>query len=293
MFKNFDLLRLRLVCKDCKTDQFLLEDGADTVCTSCGLCVGSRLIDPDIEWRNFGDDDYEKSRVGAFSNVFDKVQLHTYIQDTPQAEYLIRAHAKCIDPVFNFPIELNNIAEIVFERLPISTIVRRAITTLIRCLTPDNMPRYHGIDPALVFGVFLYQSYKSFDKFKSFDHIATHLHLNVPRLKATLSHWTDYLHEQLQKFEQFNRSLILDDLGTSAAQLLELNPGDTDKLVKIIRIIQDSDVGHSGQVKTKVALALHLLLGNTFPLAKIADAVGSTVGPIIRIIEDWNTMVAL
>lgn len=79
-------LNLQLICRDCKeVPPNLVEEFAsgDTVCGSCGLVLGERIVDTRSEWRTFSNDDQntdDPSRVGDGPNeLLDGEQLHTTI----------------------------------------------------------------------------------------------------------------------------------------------------------------------------------------------------------------------
>jgi transcription initiation factor TFIIB len=80
-----------LICPDCKEDPpNLVEEfsSGDTVCSSCGLVVGDRIIDTRSEWRTFANDDHngdDPSRVGEVaSSLQDDEGLRTQV-DTKAA----------------------------------------------------------------------------------------------------------------------------------------------------------------------------------------------------------------
>ena len=80
-----------LICPDCKEDPpNLIEEfsSGDTVCTSCGIVVGDRIIDTRSEWRTFANDDHngdDPSRVGEVaSSLQDDEGLRTQV-DTKAA----------------------------------------------------------------------------------------------------------------------------------------------------------------------------------------------------------------
>ncbi|WP_020222911.1 transcription initiation factor IIB, partial [Halarchaeum acidiphilum] len=50
-------------CPEC--DGHLERDSQETICTECGLVVGTHRIDRGPEWRSFADDDRNRERVGA------------------------------------------------------------------------------------------------------------------------------------------------------------------------------------------------------------------------------------
>ncbi|KAI4154839.1 MAG: hypothetical protein LQ341_000279 [Variospora aurantia] len=79
-------LSMHLICKDCKEDPpNLVEDfsAGDTVCGSCGLVLGDRIVDTRSEWRTFTNDDQnndDPSRVGDGANpLLNGAQLQTTI----------------------------------------------------------------------------------------------------------------------------------------------------------------------------------------------------------------------
>ena len=79
-------LNLQLICRDCKeVPPNLVEEFAsgDTVCGSCGLVLGERIVDTRSEWRTFSNDDQgndDPSRVGDAPNeLMSGEQLHTTI----------------------------------------------------------------------------------------------------------------------------------------------------------------------------------------------------------------------
>ena len=81
-----DNLNLALICPDCKeVPANIIEEYSmgDTVCASCGLVLGERIIDTRSEWRTFSNDDQgneDPSRVGAGDNpLLNGSQLQTTI----------------------------------------------------------------------------------------------------------------------------------------------------------------------------------------------------------------------
>ena len=81
-----DNLNLQLICPDCKeVPANLIEEFSmgDTVCGSCGLVLGERIIDTRSEWRTFSNDDQgndDPSRVGDGANpLLNGSQLQTNI----------------------------------------------------------------------------------------------------------------------------------------------------------------------------------------------------------------------
>ena len=81
-----DNLNLQLICPHCKeVPANLVEEFSmgDTVCGSCGLVLGERIIDTRSEWRTFSNDDQgndDPSRVGDGANpLLNGSQLQTDI----------------------------------------------------------------------------------------------------------------------------------------------------------------------------------------------------------------------
>lgn len=79
-------LGMNLICKECKEDPpNIVEDfsAGDTVCGSCGLVLGDRIVDTRSEWRTFTNDDQnndDPSRVGDGANpLLNGAQLQTDI----------------------------------------------------------------------------------------------------------------------------------------------------------------------------------------------------------------------
>ena len=79
-------LSLNLMCRECKEDPpNIVEDfsAGDTVCGSCGLVLGDRIVDTRSEWRTFTNDDQnndDPSRVGDGANpLLNGAQLQTDI----------------------------------------------------------------------------------------------------------------------------------------------------------------------------------------------------------------------
>ncbi|KAL8738268.1 MAG: hypothetical protein Q9181_000903 [Wetmoreana brouardii] len=79
-------LTMHLICKDCKEEPpNIVEDFAagDTICGSCGLVLGDRIVDTRSEWRTFTNDDQnndDPSRVGDGANpLLNGAQLQTDI----------------------------------------------------------------------------------------------------------------------------------------------------------------------------------------------------------------------
>ena len=77
---------MQLMCKDCKEDPpNIYEDfsAGDTICASCGLVLGDRIVDTRSEWRTFTNDDQnndDPSRVGDAANpLLNGSQLQTEI----------------------------------------------------------------------------------------------------------------------------------------------------------------------------------------------------------------------
>ncbi|KAI4277833.1 MAG: hypothetical protein LQ337_001469 [Flavoplaca oasis] len=79
-------LNLNLMCRECKEDPpNIVEDfsAGDTICGSCGLVLGDRIVDTRSEWRTFTNDDQnndDPSRVGDGANpLLNGAQLQTDI----------------------------------------------------------------------------------------------------------------------------------------------------------------------------------------------------------------------
>lgn len=79
-------LNVVLICRDCKETPPNLVDNhssGDTICGSCGLVLGERIIDTRSEWRTFSNDDQagdDPSRVGDGGNpLLNGSQLSTTI----------------------------------------------------------------------------------------------------------------------------------------------------------------------------------------------------------------------
>lgn len=97
-------LNLQMMCPDCQeyppniVEEF--SDG-DSVCGSCGLVLGDRIIDTRSEWRTFANDESggdDPSRVGSAANpLLNGSQLETSISfgdGGQRSRELNRAHAK-------------------------------------------------------------------------------------------------------------------------------------------------------------------------------------------------------
>lgn len=97
-------LNVHMICKDCKeVPPNLIESfsSGDTVCGSCGLVLGERIIDTRSEWRTFSNDDQagdDPSRVGDGGNpLLNGSQLQTtisYGDGSPKNRELARAQSK-------------------------------------------------------------------------------------------------------------------------------------------------------------------------------------------------------
>jgi len=67
-------LNVKMICKECREDPPNLVENfsaGDTICGSCGLVLGERLVDTRSEWRTFSNDDQgndDPSRVGEAAN---------------------------------------------------------------------------------------------------------------------------------------------------------------------------------------------------------------------------------
>lgn len=102
---------MTLICKECKEyPANIIEDGStgDTICESCGLVLGERMIDTRPEWRTFdGDDDsgVDPNRCGdAASSLLEGSQLDTAIAFLPSSAAgrgLARAHKKNLQNATN------------------------------------------------------------------------------------------------------------------------------------------------------------------------------------------------
>lgn len=100
-----------LICKECKEyPANIIEDGCtgDTICGSCGLVLGERMIDTRPEWRTFaGDDDsgVDPNRCGdAASSLLEGNQLDTAIAFSPglaTGRELARAHKRTLHNTTN------------------------------------------------------------------------------------------------------------------------------------------------------------------------------------------------
>ena len=96
-------LSIQMKCPDCKEDPpNVVEEfsSGDTVCASCGLVLGERIIDTRSEWRTFSNDDQgndDPSRVGDAPNaLLNGSQLQTSISfgDGIKSRELARAQNK-------------------------------------------------------------------------------------------------------------------------------------------------------------------------------------------------------
>ncbi|KAI9686449.1 MAG: transcription initiation factor IIB [Bogoriella megaspora] len=100
-------LNIHLICPDCReVPPNLTEDftAGDTICATCGLVLGSRIVDTRSEWRTFANDDQgndDPSRVGEAANpLLEGAQLDTAISfngGSAAARDLTRAQAKNIN----------------------------------------------------------------------------------------------------------------------------------------------------------------------------------------------------
>lgn len=79
-------LNMHMICRECKEfPPKLIEEfsSGDTVCGSCGLVLGDRIVDTRSEWRTFSNDDQgndDPSRVGDGANpLLNGSQLQTSI----------------------------------------------------------------------------------------------------------------------------------------------------------------------------------------------------------------------
>lgn len=97
-------LNVRIMCPDCQEwPPNIVEEfsSGDSVCGSCGLVLGDRIIDTRSEWRTFANDESgsdDPSRVGSAANpLFGGSQLETSISfgdGGQRSRELNRAHAK-------------------------------------------------------------------------------------------------------------------------------------------------------------------------------------------------------
>jgi len=103
-------LSIKTKCPDCKEDPpNLVEEfsSGDTVCASCGLVLGERIIDTRSEWRTFSNDDQgndDPSRVGEAPNtLLNGSNLQTTISfgDGIKSRELARAQSKSTDTKSN------------------------------------------------------------------------------------------------------------------------------------------------------------------------------------------------
>ena len=100
-------LNIHLICPECReVPPNLAEDfiAGDTICASCGLVLGSRIVDTRSEWRTFANDDQgndDPSRVGEAANpLLNGEQLETSISfktGGAAARDLTRAQNKTIN----------------------------------------------------------------------------------------------------------------------------------------------------------------------------------------------------
>lgn len=98
-------LTIQAKCPECKEDPpNVIEEfsSGDTVCASCGLVIGERIIDTRSEWRTFSNDDQgsdDPSRVGEAANpLLNGSQLQTTISfgDGIKSRELARAQSKAV-----------------------------------------------------------------------------------------------------------------------------------------------------------------------------------------------------
>lgn len=97
-------LNVHMVCPECQEfPPNLVENfsAGDTICGSCGLVLGDRMVDTRSEWRTFANDENgsdDPSRVGAAADpLLDGAQLETTIawgDGGARARDLARAHSK-------------------------------------------------------------------------------------------------------------------------------------------------------------------------------------------------------
>lgn len=98
-----DNMTVELMCPDCREwPPHIIDDftSGETVCTSCGLVLGDRIIDTRSEWRTFANEESgndDPSRVGAAANpLLNGAQLETSISfgEGHNSRELNRAHAR-------------------------------------------------------------------------------------------------------------------------------------------------------------------------------------------------------
>lgn len=291
---SFDRLRVELVCKTCNTDQALVEHEGFTVCHQCGLCIGSRLIDNKQEWRQFEDDSYDKSRVGGFyydGSGQPQPPLHTYIEKTPGSGALLRAQFHCTNQSKFTQMKdfLMKTSDTFFCHVHFPSLVERAVNHFIMYLTPEDIPRMHGLDETIILGVFLFQACKSFDMFRTFEVIANTVAINKVLLKSAHHLFENYLDGHVKNFRITDPITSLDGIGLKVALKLGLTKEERETLLKILHFIQESKIGEGRQAETRIALGIYLL-GKNLSVAKIAEVVGITVLPVNGIISDWNAL---
>ncbi|KAG5440188.1 hypothetical protein PCANB_001757 [Pneumocystis canis] len=95
-------LNVHIICPDCKEDPpNLVEEfsSGDTVCGSCGLVVGDRIVDTRSEWRTFANDEGgdNQSRVGTSANpLLNGSQLDTIISTQDGGHGLSKTQGKSV-----------------------------------------------------------------------------------------------------------------------------------------------------------------------------------------------------
>lgn len=287
---DYSKLQMHLQCKYCLTDEYLIEHGADNVCTKCGLCVGSPLMYSGQEWRSFEDDSNDKSRVGAWvqDDMIDYQNLYTYIEQTPGSNALIKTQAACTNQSANRLRDSSmRMADNMFNSMGFPLSVEKAVKHLLIYMKPEDIPRMHGLDESLICAVFIYQAFRSFDLLQTFEEIARKCGVRKHMLQSTHTLFQDFLHNQLKGFETTDPIILLDGMGRTVAERMGRTPAEIDKLLKILHLIQKSTIGQSSQAKTKVALGVYLVFGTEKSINDIASAVGITVAPVKRIIDEW------
>lgn len=101
--ENFNYHETCPECKEFPPNLVEVFSSGDMVCDSCGLVLGSRIIDTRSEWRTFTDGDgaapIDPSRIGAAPNILlNGSQLSTTIGSTgKENRELLRATSKLVD----------------------------------------------------------------------------------------------------------------------------------------------------------------------------------------------------
>ena len=87
---NNNPIVLKLKCKYC-IDSYLIDDEhtGDTICNRCGVVVGDRIVNDSSEWRSFGNDEKNRSRVGGAEDPYlQSSGLQTRIEHIPGSSYI-------------------------------------------------------------------------------------------------------------------------------------------------------------------------------------------------------------